>query len=95
MSSFNKYKIAIESAKHINGRVRKLLHQVVAARKSNTEIRTRRSKIKSIGIIVSRHYSITDYYRILYDKDNKLDSNYNFLHSKNNQSDHNDRLLPD
>ena len=60
-SSVNKYKIPLEPAKHINDRVIKLLHQTVEARESNIENRTRRSKIKSIEIIVSQNYPITDY----------------------------------
>ena len=62
-SSVNKYKIPLEPAKHIIDRVVKLLHQTVEARESNIENRTRRSKIKSIQIIVSQNYPITDYYK--------------------------------
>ena len=57
----------------------KLLHQTEEARERNIENRTRRSKIKSNGVIVSHNYPITDY--------------YNFLHGKNNQSNHNYRYL--
>ena len=55
MSSVNKYKISLEPAKHIIEKVRKLLHQAAGARESNIENRTRRSKIKSSEIIVSRN----------------------------------------
>ena len=75
VSSVNKYKISIEPARHINDRVVQLFHQTVEARESNIENRTRRSKIKSIGIIVRQNYAITD---------------YKFLHDKNNQSDNNE-----
>ena len=51
MSSVNKYKIPLEPAKHINERVRKLLHPAVGAHESTIENRTRSSKIKDIGIL--------------------------------------------
>ena len=73
-------------------RVRKLLHQARAL-ESNTENGARRPKIKSIGIIVSRNYSITDYYKSLHDKNNQSDNNPNFLHGKNDQSNHSYRFL--
>ena len=93
VSSVNKHKISLEPAKHINEKVRKLLHQTVEASESNIENRTRRSKIKSNGIIDSQNYPITDYYKVLYDKNNQSDINYNFLNGKNNQSNHNYRFL--
>ena len=93
MSSVNKYKTSLEPAKHIDERARKLLHQSVGAHESNMENRTLRSKIKSIGIIVSRNYPITDYCKFLHDKNNQLDNNYNFLHGKRNQSNHDYRFL--
>ena len=93
VSSVNKYKISLEPAKHINDRVVKLLHQTEEARESNIENRTRRSKIKSNGVIVSQNYPITDYYKFLHGKSNQSDKNYNFLHGKNNQSNHNYRFL--
>ena len=46
----------------------KLLHQTEEARERNIENRTRRSKIKSNGVIVSQNYPITDYYKFLHDK---------------------------
>ena len=73
--------------------MRELLHQTVEARGSNIENRTRRSKIKSIWIIVSQNYPITDYYKFLHDKNNQSDNNYKFLHGKNNQSNHDYRFL--
>ena len=93
VGSVNKYKISLGPAKHINDRVVKLLHQTEEARERNTENRTRRSKIKSNGIIVSQNYPIMDYYKFLHDKNNQSDYNYNFLHGKNNQSNHNYRFL--
>ena len=60
----------------------KLLHQTVEARESNIENRTRRSKIKSIGMIVSQNSQITDYYKFLHCKNNQSDNNYNLLHGK-------------
>ena len=57
VSSVNKYKISLESAKHISDKVVKLLHQTEEARERNTENRTRRSKIKSNGVIVSQKLS--------------------------------------
>ena len=60
MSSVNKYKISLEQAKHIYERVRKLLEKAEGARESDIQNRTRRWKIKSTGIIVSRNYPITD-----------------------------------
>ena len=51
----SKYKISLEPAKHINDRVVKLLHQTEEARERNIENRTRRSKIKSNGVIVSKN----------------------------------------
>ena len=86
VSSVNKYKISLEPAKHVNGRVVKLLHQTEEARERNIENRTRRSKIKSNGVIVSQNYPITDYYKFLHDKSNQSDKNYNFLHGQNNVS---------
>ena len=71
----------------------KLLHQTIKARESNIEDRTRRSKIKINGIIVSQNYPITDYHKFLHDKNNQSDNNYNFLHGKNNQSNHDYRFL--
>ena len=59
ISSVNKYRVPLEPAKHINDRVVKLLHQNVEARESNIENRTRRSKIKSNGVIVSQNYPAT------------------------------------
>ena len=56
--------------------------RLVGARESNIENRTRRSKVKSIGIIISRNYPITDYYKFLHDKSNQSDNNYNYLHDK-------------
>ena len=67
--------------------------QTEEGRERNIENRTRRSKIKSNGVIVSQNYPITDYYKFLHDKNNQSDNNYNFLHGKNNQSDHNYRFL--
>ena len=93
MNSVNKYKTSLEPAEHIDERVRKLLHQAVGARESNMENRTRRSKTKSIGIIVSRNYPITDYYKFLHDIINQSDNNYNLLHDKRNQSNHDYRLF--
>ena len=78
-----------------NDIVVKLLHQTVQARESNTEDRTRRSKIKSNEVIFSQNYPITDYYKFLHGKNNQSDNNYNFLHGKNNQSNHNYRFLHD
>ena len=89
VSSVNKYKISFEPAKHMNDRVVKLLHQTEEASERNIENRTRRSKIKSNGIIVSQNYAIMDYYKFLHDKNNQSDCNYRFLHGKNNQSNHN------
>ena len=93
MSYVNKYKTSLEPAKHINERVRKLLQKAIGARESNMENRTRRSKIKSIGIIVSRNYPITGYYKFLHGKNNQSDKDYNFLHGKRNQSNHYHRSL--
>ena len=76
MSFVNKNKIFLEPTKHINEKARKLLHQ---AREINTENRIPRSKIKSSGIIVSRNYPITDYYKFFHDK-NQSDHNYRFFH---------------
>ena len=73
MISFNKYNISLEPAKHISEKARKLLHQAVGARESNVENRIRGSKIKSIGIIVSRNYPITDYYKFLHDRNTQSD----------------------
>ena len=87
MSFVNTYKIFLEPVRHINERVRKLLHQT-RTRESNTENRTRHSKIKTIGIILSRNYPMTDYYKFLHDKNKQSDKNCNFLHGKNNQSNH-------
>ena len=92
VSSVNKYKISLEPAKHISDRVVKLLHQAVEARESNIKSRTRRSKIKGIGIIVSQNYPITDYYKFLHDKNNQPDDNCKFLHGKNSQSHHDYRF---
>ena len=91
--SVNKYKTSLEPAKHISDRVIKLLHQTGEARERTIENRTRSSKIKSNGVIVSQNYPITDYYKFLHDKNNQSDNNYNFLHGKNNQSNHNYRFL--
>ena len=60
----------------------KLLHQTEEARERNIENRTRRSKIKSNGDIVSQNYPITDYYKFLHDKNNQSDNNYNFCMTK-------------
>ena len=73
--SVNKYKTSLEPAKHISDRVVKLLHQTVEAREGNIENRTRRSKIKSKGVIISQSYPIKDYYKFLNDKNNKLVNN--------------------
>ena len=83
----------LEPAKHINDRAVKLLHHTVEARESNTENRTRHSKIKSDGIVVSQNYPITDNYKFLHDKNSQSDNNYNFLHGRNNQSNHGYRFL--
>ena len=48
MSPGNQCKISLEPAKHINDIVVKLLHQTAEASESNTENRTRRSKIKAM-----------------------------------------------
>ena len=93
VSSVNKYKISLEQAKHINDRVVRLLHQTEEARERNIESRTRCSKIKSNGVIVSQNYPITEYYKFLHDKNNQSDNNYNFLQGKNNQSDNNYNFL--
>ena len=93
VSSLNRYKISLEPVKHISDRVVKLLHQTIEARESSIENRTRRSKIKSSGIIVSQNYPVMDYYKFLHDKNNQSDKNYNFLHGKNNQSNHDHRFL--
>ena len=89
----NKYEISLEPAKHINDRVVMLLDQTVEARQINIENKTRRLKIKSIGMIVSQNDPITDYHKFLHDKNNQSDNNYNFLHGKNKQSNHNYRFL--
>ena len=70
VNSVIKYKISLEPAKPINDTVVKLLHHTVEARESNIENRTRRSKIKSNGIIVSQNYPVTDYYKSLHDLTN-------------------------
>ena len=80
VSSVNKYKISLEPAKHISDRVVELLHQTKEARERNTEIRTQRSKIKSNQIIVSQNYPITDYDKVLHDKNNQSNHNHRFLH---------------
>ena len=80
VSSVSKSKISIEPAKHINDRVVKLLHQTEEARERNLENQTRRSKIKSNGVIVSQNYPITDYYKFLHDKSNQSNHSYRFLH---------------
>ena len=80
VNSVNKYKISLEPAKHICERVVKLLHRAEEARERNIENRTRRSKIKSNGVIVSRNYPITDYYKFLHDKNNQSNHDYRFLH---------------
>ena len=59
VSFVNKNKISLEPAKHINDRVVKLLHKAAGARESDIQNITRRSKIESIGIIVSQNYPIT------------------------------------
>ena len=92
VSSVNKYKISLEPAKH-SDRIVKLLHQTEEARERNIVNRTRRSKIKSNGVIVSQNYPIMDYSKFLHDKNNQSDNNYNFLHGKNNQSNHSYRFL--
>ena len=79
VSSVSKSKISIEPAKHINDRVVKLLHQTEEAREGNIENRTRRSKIKGNGVIVSQNYPITDFYKFLHDKNNQSNHNYRFL----------------
>ena len=76
VSSVTKSKISLESAKHINDRVVKLLRQTVEVRESNMKNGTRRSKIKSIGMVVSQNYPITDYYKSLHDKKNQSDHSY-------------------
>ena len=48
----------------------KLLRQTEEARERDIETRTRRSKIKSNGVIVSQNYPITDYCKFLHDKNN-------------------------
>ena len=93
VSSVNKYKISLEPAKHISDRVVKLLHQTEEAHERNIENRTRRSKIKSKGAIVSQNYPITDYYKFSHDKNNQSDNNYNFLLGKSNQSNYSYRFL--
>ena len=93
VSSVNRNKMSLEPAKQINDRVGQLLHQAAGTRESNIENRTRRLKIKSIGIIVSQNYLITDYYKFLHDKNNQSDNNYNFLHGKDTQSNHSYRFL--
>ena len=93
VNSVNKYKISLEPAKHINDSVVKLFQLTEEAREPNIDNRTRRSKIKSNGVIVSQNYPITDYYKFLHDKNNQSDNNYKFLHGKNNQSIHNYRFL--
>ena len=80
VSSVNKSKISIEPAKHISDRIVKLLHQTEEARERNIENRTRRSKIKSNGVIVIQNYPITDYYKFLHDKNNQSNHNYRILH---------------
>ena len=60
----------------------KLSHQTEEARERNIENRTRRSKIKSNGVIVSQNYPITDYYKFLHDKNNQSDNNYNLCMAK-------------
>ena len=52
------------------------------AHESNLENRTRRSKIKCIGISAIRNCPITDNYMFLLDKNNQSDKNCNFLHGK-------------
>ena len=84
VSSVNKHKISLEPAKHINDRAVKLLHQTEEARERNIENGTRRSKMKSNGVIVSQNYPITDYYKFLHDENNQSDNNYKFLQGKNN-----------
>ena len=91
MSSVSKYKASLEPAKHIEEKVRKLLHPAVRERESNMENRTWRSKIKRIGIIVSRYHGL--YYKFLHHKNNKSGNNYNFFHGKRNQSNHDYRFL--
>ena len=78
VSSVSKSKISIEPA---NDRVVKLLHQTEKARERNIENRTRRSKIKSNGVIVSQNYPIMDYYKFLHDKNNQSNHNYRLLHA--------------
>ena len=93
VSSVNKNKISLEPDKYFTDRVVKLLHQAAGTRESNIENRARRSKIKSIGIIVSQNYPITDLFKFLHDKNNQSDNNYNFLHGKGTQSNHSYRFL--
>ena len=71
----------------------KLLHQTNEARERNIENRSRRSKIKSNGVIVSQNYPITDYCKFLHDKNDQSENNYNFLHGKNDQSNYNYRFF--
>ena len=81
VSSVNKYKISLEPTEHISDReVVKLLHQTEEARERNIENGTRRSKIKSNGVIVSQNYPITDYYKFLHHKNNQSNLSYRFLH---------------
>ena len=54
------------------------MHQTEEAGGRNIDNRTRHSKIKSNGVIVSQNYPIKDYYKFLHDKNNQSDNNYNF-----------------
>ena len=71
----------------------KLLHQTEEARERNIENRTRRSKIKSNRVPSAKTIQVTDYYKLLHDKNNQSDNNYNFLHCINKQSNNNYRFL--
>ena len=80
VSFVNKYKISLEPDNHISDRVVKLSHQTEEACEHNIKNRTRRSKIKSNGVIVSQNYPITDYYKFLHDKNNQSNHSYRFLY---------------
>ena len=80
VTSVNKYMISLDPAKHISDKVVTLLHQTKEAREGDIKDRTRRSKIKSNGVIVSQNYPVTDYYKFSHDKNNQSSHNYRFLH---------------
>ena len=80
VSSVNKYKIFLKPAKHISDRVVMLLHQTEEARERNIENRTQRSKIKAMESSSAKIYPITDYYKLLHDKNNQSNHSYRFLH---------------